>query len=322
MLVFAWGGNSVLIGAMSVGSLVAFIQYLNRLYNPSFDLMYLYNDVVKASVAMTNLSDILKYPVNQSPKKIKKDDFEEISFNNVSFRYSSQRVLTNFNWKIQRNKKYAIIGLSGSGKSTIINLLCKFCSPESGTILIDDVDLKELSQESWNKLFAVIHQDTFLFNETVADNIAYGSFQSDQVAIHEASRLSRVDEFINNLSKNFHTKVHDRGSSLSTGQIQRIAIARMFLKKSKIILLDESTSGLDLDTEKYVLDNLWTTCSDQTIILITHRINALKRVDEIVCLENGSIVESGSHSQLLARRGFYWRLHSLEESKPVIEPIV
>jgi ABC-type multidrug transport system fused ATPase/permease subunit len=209
---------------------------------------------------------------------------------------------------LEAGKKYALAGTSGCGKSTLINLLCNFYQAQSGHIYLGNIEIKDYDLHELRSKIALVTQDNQLFHDTIWDNIKYGNFESSDLEIEEASQLTGVSDQLNKIKDGYQAIIGDRGAKLSGGQKQRIAIARAIIKKADIIILDEATSALDSESEKIIFENLCRLYSDKTMILISHRLSAIKDVDEIICMDKGKVVENGKHEELINKRGFYWAL--------------
>lgn len=235
-----------------------------------------------------------------------------IEFDNVSFNHetqdSSEELFTNFNLKIKGGEKIGLVGHSGGGKTTLTRLLLRFYDIDGGQILIDSQDIAKTTQEDLRKNVAYVPQEPLLFHRSLADNISYGELNATEDEIKKAAELSNASDFIEKLPKKYETQVGERGTKLSGGQKQRIAIARAMLKNAPILVLDEATSALDSESEKLIQDALWTLMKDKTAIVIAHRLSTIQRMDRIIVLEDGKIVEEGSHKQLLASNGVYAKL--------------
>ena len=310
LIVFAWGGQQVITGAMSLGALIAFIQYLNRIFNPVNDSMSLYWDVVRTSVSMKRIFEFMELPTeklfDESGNRIKLNT--PLTFENVTFKYENVYIFENFNLTLIPGKSYAIVGSSGCGKSTLINLLCRFYEPEKGNIRFGNKNIEEFDIHALRNRISLISQDVSLFRGSIAENIQYGDLQSDTDRIEHAARLAGLSNMVNETIEGLNSNLGNEGAKISGGQKQRIAIARALLKDSDIIVLDESTSAMDSECEKEILENIFRLFKDKIIILISHRLSAISYVDEIFCLHKGKLVEKGSHSELVARKGFYLNL--------------
>lgn len=236
-----------------------------------------------------------------------------ISFNDVNFHYESKRAgvisfLDDFNLKINSNEKVGLVGPSGGGKTTITKLLLRFIDLQSGSITIDGQDISKVTQNSLRKMIAYVPQESLLFHRTLFENIAYGKENATKEEVMEAARIAHADEFINNLPLGYDTLVGERGIKLSGGQRQRVAIARALLKNAPILLLDEATSSLDSESEKYIQEGLWELMKDKTALVIAHRLSTIKHLDRIIVLDQGKIVEDGTHNELIKKQGLYARL--------------
>jgi subfamily B ATP-binding cassette protein MsbA len=236
-----------------------------------------------------------------------------IAFESVDFGYDpAQPVLHNITLTLKRGEMTAIVGASGAGKSTLVDLIPRFYDPTLGRILIDGVDLREFEINSVRGKLAVVSQDTFIFNTTVRNNIAYGSPNATQNDILQACRLANALDFILDLPEGFETQLGDRGVRLSGGQRQRIAIARALLRNPEILILDEATSALDSVSERLIQNSLETLTEGRTVIAIAHRLSTIVRADKVVVLDQGRIVEQGKYQELLEQQGKLWSYHQMQ----------
>lgn len=310
LLILFWGGKQVMVSAMTIGSLVAFLQYLNRLYNPLRDLMSLYFDFVRAFVSMKRVFDLLKTPAEDFGSSMSNNFHirQKVVFNNVSHSFDRQnKVFDNLNLNFELGKRYALVGPSGCGKSTLINLLYRFYETEDGLITIDGKDIKQINLNLLRNRVTLVSQECLLFHDTIYKNIEYGSFALPG-KIKEAAKISGIYDHIVSLKEGFDSVIGDKGTKLSGGQKQRIALARALLKETDIIILDEATSGFDSKSEKKVFDELIRIYKGKIMIFISHRLCTIKNVNEIICMHKGRIVERGSYKHLIAKKGFYWQL--------------
>ncbi len=326
VLIFTWGGKDVMTGAMSLGSLIAFIQYLNRLFNPMRDVMSLYWDLVRSSVSMQRIFEFMSEPteentntlVETNAKNVLKKDgkcatykfsFEKrIQFKDIGFRYDGHWILNGLNLELEKGKKYALVGSSGCGKSTIISLLNRFYETQKGDVLIDDKNIEEFRLEELRKKIALVTQDNQLFHESIQENIRYGEFDSTQIQIENAAKLVGIYEHTVNLKDGFDSVIGGKGTKISGGQKQRIAIARATLKDAEIVILDEATSALDSESEKLIFRNLGKLYESKTMIIVSHRLSTIRDVDEIIYMDKGQVVEKGSYSELIEKKGLVWEL--------------
>lgn len=240
----------------------------------------------------------------------------KIDFSQLTFTYPGNSVpaLSNLNLSIPKGRTIALVGQSGSGKSTLIDLLMRFYDPDHGSIMVDGEDLRKFNRKSWHRAMAVVSQDTFLFNATVRENIAYGVHEASDDEIVEAARKACALEFIESLPNGFETIVGNRGSLLSGGQKQRIAIARAILCDPDILILDEATSALDTRSERVVQKAINKISCDRTVLVIAHRLSTIEGADQIVVMQNGKVLEHGDHAQLMSLGGAYYSLHRLQSS--------
>ncbi len=238
----------------------------------------------------------------------------EICFDNVCFAYTKDTdfVFSNFNLKIKAGEKVGIVGSSGAGKSTLIKLIARYFDTTKGSVKINGVDIKEVTQDSLHKLISTIPQDVCLFNRTLEENIRYGKTTATSEEVKKAAKQASADKFIEKMPNGYETKVGDRGVILSGGERQRIAIARAILKDSPILIFDEATSALDSESEKYIQNSLKTLMKSKTVVAIAHRLSTLREMDRIIVMENGQIVEEGTHLSLLRKKGRYAKLFKMQ----------
>lgn len=308
LLVLGVGGRQVMMGTMTVGALVAFIQYMNRIFDPFRNLMGLYFDAIRAAISMQRIFELEEVSPEEEGGETEVNARQDIVCKDVGFDYDKLPVLQGVNFTFRAGKKYALVGGSGCGKSTLMALLCRFYQPTQGQIYLGSKEIGALQVRALRRRIALVTQDNQLFHECIADNIRYGRTDCEFAEIEKAADDTGIGEHLRQLPEGYNTFIGDRGAGLSGGQQQRIAIARAILKNADILILDEATSALDSDSEKNILENLCRSYVDKTIIVISHRLSAIRDMDEIVCLDKGCVVESGGHEELLRRRGFYWGL--------------
>ena len=243
---------------------------------------------------------------------------EGIRFKNVSFSYQEEKVLKNFNLEIKKGEKVGIVGHSGAGKTTLINLLLRFYDPEEGSIEIDGIDIRELTFSSLRNLMGVVLQDTLVLGGTVKENILYGNLDATLEEVRLASVRAHAHEFIVHLEKGYDTEVGEGGARFSGGQKQRIAIARALLKDPPILIFDEATSNLDPESERYILDTIANVGKDKIVIVVAHSLSMVKDLDRIILVEDGEVKGDGTHEELLQSSFYYRRLFGIENFDKVL----
>ena len=307
-----YGGHEVIAGNTSPGSFIAFIGAFVAAYRPLKSLAELNNNLQEGMAASQRLFDVLdvmpkiKNIPNCKALKIKNS---AIDFNNISFSYQEKQVFKNLSFNIEPGKIIAFVGSSGSGKTTIANLLLRFYEVNAGGILIDGQDIQQVSLESLRSQITMVSQDILLFDDTVAANIGYGKLDSSMDEIIVAAKAAAADEFISQLPEGYNTIIGQNGFKLSGGQKQRLSIARAILKNSPIMIFDESTSALDTISEQVIQDSIFK-LKDKTIIIIAHRLSTIIDCDKIYVLDKGEIIASGSHQELLQNSSYYQELYA------------
>ena len=311
-IIMLMAGQAIIDGTMTVGDFVAINVFVIQLYIPLFNLGFAYREVKISLVNMEYMFSLLDVPqeVADSTKSKKlKVKGGAVEFRNVQFHYFANRtILRGISFKVPAGKTTAIVGASGSGKSTISRLLFRFYDATEGQIIIDGQDIREVKQDSLRQAIGVVPQDTVLFNDTIGYNIAYGCPNATQEEVYEASKHARIHEFIMSLPSKYDTMVGERGLKLSGGEKQRVAIARTLLKKPSIFLFDEATSALDSRTEKQIQLSLRELSKDFTTLIIAHRLSTVVDADEIIVLDHGEIIERGTHTALLSQDGMYAKM--------------
>jgi len=321
-----YGGYSVIVGGRTQGGFLAFLTALFLLYDPFKGLAKTNTVIQQAMGAAERVMELLDIDsdVVDRPHARPLDGMRRLMrFEHVGFRYDHEMVLQDVNLDIMRGEVVALVGMSGGGKSTLADLIARFYDVTEGRIRIDGVDIRDYTLASLRAHLAIVTQHTFLFNDSVRNNIAYGDISKDMDAIIAAARAAHAHEFITELPNGYDTVIGELGVKLSGGQRQRLAIARALLKDAPILVLDEATSALDNESERLVQSALETLMRNRTTVVIAHRLSTIRRADRIVVLVRGRIVEQGTHEELLALNAEYRKLHDLQFRDPdTVEPKV
>lgn len=314
-----YGGYQVLQGQMTLGDLTMFLVYLAMLLGPIATLAtsatLFQNNLAGLDRILNLLNEPLEAGRRQPGRVLKRADVEgAIAFRGVSFRYpeSERWVLQDIDLEVNAGEVIALVGRSGSGKTTFCNLVARFYDPTLGSLELDGEDLRQIDLSSYRRLLGVVEQDVFLFDGTIAENIGYARADATMDSIREAAQIAHADEFIRDLPDQYDTIIGERGVRLSGGQRQRLAIARAVLADPRILILDEATSNLDSESERLIQSGLRTLMQDRTCFVIAHRLSTITHVDRIVVIEDGRVVESGNHAELLARGGRYQEMVALQ----------
>lgn len=324
LMVIAYAGYQVIGGTLTTGTLVAFYAYLERLYTPLRRLVNSSTTLTQAVASMDRMFEFIdesydivdkpgagRLPVDPRTGRIR----GEIRFENVSFRYreNGPLVLDHVNLTINPGETVAIVGMSGGGKTSLISLLPRFWDVTEGRITIDGVDIRDVQQQNLRSHIGMVLQDNILFSESARVNILMGNPEADEAAVIEAAKAANAHEFIMELPDGYDTELGERGVKLSGGQKQRIAIARVFLRDPGILILDEATSALDLESEHMIQESLARLTKGRTTIIVAHRLSTITHADKIVVMKEGRIVEQGRHEELLAQKGVYHNLWSVQD---------
>ena len=317
-----FGGKMVLVDKLPDGKALLdgakFLAYMGLAYNiltPAKAISKASYSVKNGLAAAQRVFEVLevKNEITDSENAIKKLTFEDsIAIKNINFRYEDENVLKDFSLQVKKGQTVALVGQSGSGKSTIANLLTRFYDVNEGTIAIDGIDIKDMNLHSLRDLMGLVTQDSILFNDTIKANIALGKHDATDTEIIEALKIANAYEFVKDLPLGIHTNIGDSGNKLSGGQKQRLSIARAVLKNPPIMILDEATSALDTESEKFVQVALESMMQNRTSIVIAHRLSTIQKADLIVVMQKGKIVEQGKHEELIALNGTYNKLVNLQ----------
>lgn len=326
LVVFAYGGYQVMEKAMTIGALVAYIQYLNRLYAPSNDLIGLYVDYIRAHESVKRILPILQTippPGEQAGvQQLKNSSIERITIQKLHFGYHKKPILRNINLVFEKGNRYAIVGPSGSGKSTLMKLLCRLYDYKHGRILVNQsVDLLTIGRHEWMERVTVISQEATILHDTIRNNLLYGSAMATDEQMYVALEKAGLAIFVRSLPQQLDTSIGDGEDSIvpSGGQMQQLALARVFLRNSEVLILDETTSAVDSLCDKTIFDSIFHYGRDKIIIAISHRLSTIRDFDEVIYLENGEVQETGSHEALSMAGGGYFELFKQQLVKDTVK---
>jgi ATP-binding cassette subfamily B multidrug efflux pump len=313
-LVIWYTAGNILSGLMTIGILIAFLQYAEMFYRPIRDLTEKFTTLQSAMAAAERIYNILDTEDIEVTEGKELGEFKDkIEFRNMSFSYDGEKwVLKNLNLEIKKGETLAIVGATGAGKTSIVNLLLKFYEYQEGEILIDGKEFKEIDTKSLRSKVALVMQDVFLFSRSVSDNISLGDEKTDDKSIINSARALGAEEFIDNLPLKYNSLVHERGVKLSAGQRQLISFCRAYAADPEILILDEATSNIDSYTESIIEKSLKILLKNRTSVVIAHRLSTIKNADKIAVLHHGELRELGNHKELLALGGIYSRLYKLQ----------
>jgi subfamily B ATP-binding cassette protein MsbA len=310
-----YGGRQVIAGTYSFGTFMSFLTAVGLMYQPLKKISRLNNAIQRGMAAIDRIYEILEKKSDlveaASPVDIQPGS-HRIAFENVSFKYDRDLVLKNINLKVETGEIIALVGVSGGGKTSLVNLIPRFFDPTAGRLLIDDVDIRRISIEALRSQIALVTQEPILFNDTVRNNIAYGMLEASEQEIEEAARAAYAFEFIKSFPDGFNTSIGELGGRLSGGQRQRICIARALLKNAPILILDEATSSLDSESEVLVQKALGNLMKGRTTFVIAHRLSTIGNADRIIVIVDGRIVEEGRHDDLLGLQQEYHKLYQMQ----------
>ena len=313
-----FGGQSVLNNEISLApsTFLAYLALFYNIINPVKSLSTSFSNMRKGSAAIARIEELLGTPqtIDENPGGKTLSEFKhQIEFRNVGFSYGEKQVLHNIQFILPKGKTIALVGSSGSGKSTLADLLARFHDVSDGQVLIDGIDIRDYSLASIREHMSLVTQEPILFNDTIANNISLGIPQASLTQIEQAAQLANAAGFINQKQGQYRSNVGDRGSKLSGGERQRLTIARALLKNPSILLLDEATSSLDTESERLVQEAINNVMKDRTSLVIAHRLSTIRHADEILVIQEGTIVERGTHESLIEQNGYYKKLVDLQE---------
>ena len=315
LLTVYFGGKEVINGSITAGNIAEFIVYVNILTWPVASVGWVTSLVQRAAASQKRINEFLDItPEITNPSSIPFEFSSSIEFKNVSFTYPETNIkaIDELSFTLFKGQTLAIVGKTGSGKSTISNLISRMIDVSSGSILIDNQDIKNINLNDWRNQIGIVPQEVFLFSDSIQNNITFGKDACETADIHHAAQMAGVFDSIIAFPNGFETLLGERGITLSGGQKQRVSIARAFIKKPTLLLFDDALSAVDTQTEERILSNLANTRKDATNILISHRISTLKNADMILYLANGKVAEMGSHETLLANKGPYYELYQMQ----------
>jgi len=307
------GGLEVIQGRMTPGELIAFYSYLGMLFTPMIRLAVINTSYQEAAAALRRINDVMTLPVDtpESSSPIIPQSVKEIVFHGVSYRYTSNKpAVTDIEFTIRKGETVGLIGPSGTGKTTIVHLLLRFFDPNNGNILINGEPLTNLALKAYYQHLSVVLQDDYLFSGTIEENIRYGKFECSPNEIYGAAEDSGAHQFIKGLPDGYKTRIGERGFKLSSGQRQRIAIARALIRNPSLLILDEATSAVDAFTENKIQKSIRTRLPDSTLLIVAHRFSSIAETDKTIVIEEGQISEIGGHNDLLKKSDFYSNLYN------------
>lgn len=311
VIIAAFGGYFAINNIISIGVISAFIVYARQFGRPIDELAQIYGQIQTAVAGAERVFEVMDEPLEDKSGEKNMDDLKGIiRFKNVNFSYTKEKqVLYDFNLEVKAGQKVALVGSTGSGKTTVVNLLMRFYDVDSGEIQIDDVNIKDIDCDSLRRNTAIVLQDTVLFADSIENNLRYSNSSATDEQMYMAARMSNCDSMIRKMPQGYDTQLMSEGENISQGQRQLLSIARAFLAQPKILILDEATSSVDTRTEKHIQDAMAKLMKDRTSLIIAHRLSTIQDADLIVVMDEGRIAETGSHANLLAKKGKYYQLY-------------
>ena len=322
LLLALLGGLQVIAGRLTVGNMQAFVQYVWQINQPIQNLTQLAGQLQSAKSSLDRIFQVLDEAdeVNDKTKKLDQDLTGQVSFKDVDFQYVADKpLIRNFNLEVKPGEMVAIVGPTGAGKTTLINLLMRFYDVTKGAITVDGHDIRHLSRQNYRKQFGMVLQDAWLYEGTIKDNLRFGNLQATDEEIVEAAKAANVDHFIRTLPGGYNMEMNQESSNISLGQKQLLTIARALLANPKILILDEATSSVDTRLELLIQKAMKTLMQGRTSFVIAHRLSTIQEADKILVLKDGQIIEQGNHESLLVDKGFYYDLYQSQFSKKAEE---
>ncbi|EGJ38574.1 ABC transporter ATP-binding protein [Streptococcus sanguinis] len=322
LLLALLGGLQVIAGRLTVGNMQAFVQYVWQINQPIQNLTQLAGQLQSAKSSLDRIFQVLDEAdeVNDKTEKLEQDLTGQVSFKDVDFQYVADKpLIRNFNLEVKPGEMVAIVGPTGAGKTTLINLLMRFYDVTKGAITVDGHDIRHLSRQDYRKQFGMVLQDAWLYEGTIKENLRFGNLQATDEEIVEAAKAANVDHFIRTLPGGYNMEMNQESSNISLGQKQLLTIARALLANPKILILDEATSSVDTRLELLIQKAMKTLMQGRTSFVIAHRLSTIQEADKILVLKDGQIIEQGNHESLLADKGFYYDLYQSQFSKKAEE---
>ena len=322
LLLALLGGLQVIAGRLTVGNMQAFVQYVWQINQPIQNLTQLAGQLQSAKSSLDRIFQVLDEAdeVNDRTEKLEQDLTGQVSFKDVDFQYVADKpLIRNFNLEVKSGEMVAIVGPTGAGKTTLINLLMRFYDVTKGAITVDGNDIRHLSRQDYRKQFGMVLQDAWLYEGTIKENLRFGNLQATDEEIVEAAKAANVDHFIRTLPGGYNMEMNQESSNISLGQKQLLTIARALLANPKILILDEATSSVDTRLELLIQKAMKTLMQGRTSFVIAHRLSTIQEADKILVLKDGQIIEQGNHESLLADKGFYYDLYQSQFSKKAEE---